>query len=94
MKFNQEIQTKLLTRMHQLVSIHYAVLSARQLTVFVKLNGDPSRPPYYKFTHNVSGQFSNMADPFEHNNIGHEHQQNSTAPEQVYPTCPAFTKIH
>ena len=32
--------------------------------------------------------------PFDHNNIGHNHQQNSTAPEQVYPTCPAFTKIH
>ena len=31
---------------------------------------------------------------FGHNNIGHDHQQNSTAPEQVYPTCPAFTKIH
>ena len=29
-----------------------------------------------------------------HNNVGHDHQQNSTAPEQVYPTCPAFTKIH
>ena len=32
--------------------------------------------------------------PFDHNNVGHDHQQNSTAPEQVYPTCPAFTKIH
>ena len=28
------------------------------------------------------------------NNVGHDHQQNSTATEQVYPTCPAFTKIH
>ena len=32
--------------------------------------------------------------PFDHNNAGHDHQQNSTTPEQVYPTCPAFTKIH
>ena len=32
--------------------------------------------------------------PFDHNNVGHDHQQNSTAPEQVYPTCPAFSKIH
>ena len=32
--------------------------------------------------------------PFDHNNVGHDHQQNSTAPEQVYLTCPAFTKIH
>ena len=32
--------------------------------------------------------------PFDHNNVGHDHQQNSMAPEQVYPTCPAFTKIH
>ena len=32
--------------------------------------------------------------PFDRNNVGHDHQQNSTAPEQVYPTCPAFTKIH
>ena len=31
---------------------------------------------------------------FDHNNIGHNHQQNSMAPEQVYPSCPAFTKIH
>ena len=31
---------------------------------------------------------------FDHNNIGHNHQQNSTAPEEVYPTCTAFTKIH
>ena len=30
----------------------------------------------------------------DHNNIGHNHQQNSTAPEQIYPACPAFTKIH
>ena len=26
------------------------------------------------------------------NNIGRNHQQNSTAPEQIYPACPAFTK--
>ena len=32
--------------------------------------------------------------PFDHNNIGHNHQQNSTAPEQIYPACPVFTKIH
>ena len=32
--------------------------------------------------------------PFDHNNVGHDHQQNSMAPEQVYPTCHAFTKIH
>ena len=32
--------------------------------------------------------------PFDHNNIGHYHQQNLTAPEQIYPACPAFTKIH
>ena len=25
--------------------------------------------------------------PFDHNNIGHGHQQNSTAPEQIYPAC-------
>ena len=25
--------------------------------------------------------------PFDHNNVGHDYQQNSTAPEQVYPTC-------
>ena len=31
---------------------------------------------------------------FDHNNIEHNHQQNSPAPEQVYPTCPAFAKIH
>ena len=31
---------------------------------------------------------------FDHNNIGHNHQQNSTAPEQIYQACPAFTKIH
>ena len=31
---------------------------------------------------------------FDHNNVEHDHQQNSTAQEQVYPTCPAFTKIH
>ena len=42
---------------------------------------------------NVSGQFRIWL-PFDHNNIGHDHQQNSTAPEQVYPTSPAFTKIH
>ena len=30
---------------------------------------------------------------FDHNNIGHNHQQSSTAPEEVYPTCPAFAKI-
>ena len=30
--------------------------------------------------------------PFDHNNIGHNHQQNFTAPEQIYPACPAFTK--
>ena len=32
--------------------------------------------------------------PFDHNNIGHDHQQNSTDPEQIYSACPAFTKIH
>ena len=32
--------------------------------------------------------------PFDHNNIGHDHQRNSMAPEQIYPACPAFTKIH
>ena len=32
--------------------------------------------------------------PFHHNNIGHDHQQNITALEEVYPTCPALTKIH
>ena len=32
--------------------------------------------------------------PFDHNNFGHNHQRNSTAPEQVYSACPAFTKIH
>ena len=32
--------------------------------------------------------------PFDHYNIGHDHQQNSTAPEQIYPACPAFTTIH
>ena len=26
--------------------------------------------------------------------MGQDHQQNSTAPEQVYLACPAFTKIH
>ena len=31
---------------------------------------------------------------FDHNNIEHNHQKNSMAPEQVYPTCPASTKIH
>ena len=31
---------------------------------------------------------------FNHNNIGHDHQQNSMAPEQIYLACPAFTKIH
>ena len=30
--------------------------------------------------------------PFDHNNIGHDHQQSSTAPEQVYPTCPNSPK--
>ena len=32
--------------------------------------------------------------PFDHNNFRHNHQRNSTAPEQVYSACPAFTKIH
>ena len=32
--------------------------------------------------------------PFDHNNIGHNYQQNSAAPEQIYPACRAFTKIH
>ena len=32
--------------------------------------------------------------PFDHKNIGHNHQQNSTAAEQIYPDCPAITKIH
>ena len=32
--------------------------------------------------------------PFDHNHFGHNHQRNSTAPEQVYSACPAFTKIH
>ena len=31
---------------------------------------------------------------FDHNNIKHNHQQNSKAPEQVYLTCRAFIKIH
>ena len=31
---------------------------------------------------------------FDHNNIGHNHQQNSTAPKRVYPIYPAFTKRH
>ena len=31
---------------------------------------------------------------FDHNNFGHNHQRNSTAPEQIYSACPAFTKIH
>ena len=31
--------------------------------------------------------------PFDHNNFGHNHQRNSTAPEQIYSACPAFTKI-
>ena len=29
---------------------------------------------------------------FDHNNIGHDHQQKLTAPEQIYPTCPALPK--
>ena len=32
--------------------------------------------------------------PFDHNNFGHNHQRNSTAPEQIYTACPAFTNIH
>ena len=32
--------------------------------------------------------------PFDHNNIGHNHQQNSTAPEQIYPACSASTTIY
>ena len=32
--------------------------------------------------------------PFNHNSFGHNHQRNSTAPEQIYSACPAFTKIH
>ena len=31
---------------------------------------------------------------FDHNNIGHNHQQNSMSSERVYLTNPAFTKIH
>ena len=31
---------------------------------------------------------------FDHNNIGHNHQQHSMAPEQIYPACPAFAKMH
>ena len=31
---------------------------------------------------------------FYHNNFGHNHQRNSTVPEQIYSACPAFTKIH
>ena len=31
---------------------------------------------------------------FDHNNIEHDNQQHSTAPEQIYPSCPEFTKIH
>ena len=31
---------------------------------------------------------------FDHNNFGHNHQRNSTVPEQIYSACPAFTKIH
>ena len=31
---------------------------------------------------------------YDHNNIRHDHKQNSMAPEQVYPTFPTFTKIH
>ena len=37
---------------------------------------------------------SRICLPFDHSSIRHDHQQNSMAPEQVYPTCPAFTKIH
>ena len=29
-----------------------------------------------------------------YNNIGHNHQENLTAPEQIYPACTTFTKIH
>ena len=32
--------------------------------------------------------------PFDHNNFGHNHQRNSTAPEHIYLACPGFTKIH
>ena len=34
-----------------------------RVRLIVNKNGDQARPPYYKFTNNVSGQFSNMA-PF------------------------------
>ena len=34
-----------------------------RVRLIVKKNGDQTHPPYYKFTNNVSGQFSNMA-PF------------------------------
>ena len=47
---------------------------------------------YYKFT--MCQVNFRIWLPFDHNNIGHDHQPNSMAPEQVYPTCPAFTKIH
>ena len=31
--------------------------------------------------------------PLDYNNIGNANQQNSAAPEQVYPTCPVFAKL-
>ena len=49
MKFNQEILTKLLEACISLVSICYAVLSARKLTVFVKLSILSNRQRVYEF---------------------------------------------
>ena len=31
---------------------------------------------------------------FDYHHLGPYHQQNSAAPKQIYPACPAFTKIY
>ena len=48
-------------------------------------NGDPACPPYYKSIKNVSSLSTiTTSDTY--------HQQNATAPEQIYPACPVFTQ--
>ena len=78
--------------------------SWRKIKNSLKLKGQCDYPALRLDANNVSGQFSNMAH-FDHNNIGHSHQQNSTAPESLsdmpcvyqntsvrsyYMTCLAF----
>ena len=63
----------------------------RNQTFNQQKNGDPARPPSTNLQTMCPANFR-IRLPFDHNNFGHKHQRNSTAPEQIYSACPAFTK--